>query len=273
MLDPNIPALFVVSGLVGATMGAPVPEHFAAQVQLRALLEALTHADFVFTRNDGAWLSRRDFIAQTLQRPAAQSAVAHDEPVRLFGPVALVHGAYRSTFSSLRYTDVYLWGETGWCLVSAQDTPLKESVAHGLTAGQVRAHAPWQGRDPVGDDAAVLTTLNDRYVASFREADVAWYDAHLTSDYVVISSDGAYKDRAAALANFALPTFANNFKSFPVSHVQVRHFGDVALIHAANIYELKDGRAGESRYTDIWDRQGGRWRCIAAHITSHKAPR
>jgi ketosteroid isomerase-like protein len=55
--------------------------------------------------------------------------------------------------------------------------------------------------------------------------------------------------------------------------VQVRRHGDIALIHAANCYELKDGRRGESRYTDIWHRQDGRWRCIAAHITSHRAPR
>ena len=61
-------------------------------------------------------------------------------------------------------------------------------------------------------------------------------------------------------------------KSFPVDRVQVRQFGDVALIHATNIYELKDGRRGENRYTDIWHRQGGRWRCIAAHITAHKMP-
>jgi len=61
-------------------------------------------------------------------------------------------------------------------------------------------------------------------------------------------------------------------RSFPVAQVRVRQFGDVALIHASNDYLLKDGRSGESRYTDIWHRQGGRWRCVAAHITVHRAP-
>jgi ketosteroid isomerase-like protein len=49
--------------------------------------------------------------------------------------------------------------------------------------------------------------------------------------------------------------------------VSVRRFHDVALVHAENAYELKDGRKGVSRYTDIWQKRDGRWRCIAAHIS------
>ena len=52
-----------------------------------------------------------------------------------------------------------------------------------------------------------------------------------------------------------------------------RRFGDIALIHAENAYERKDRRRGVNRYTDIWRKQAdGRWLCIAAHITTHKAP-
>jgi ketosteroid isomerase-like protein len=62
-------------------------------------------------------------------------------------------------------------------------------------------------------------------------------------------------------------------QSFPVDKVRIRRFGDVALIHAENAYQMKDGRSGVSRYTDIWQKQAnGRWLCIAAHITPHKAP-
>jgi hypothetical protein len=79
----------------------------------------------------------------------------------------------------------------------------------------VPAHETWQGRDPGGDDIAILRTLNENYVNAFREADVAWYDAHLAPDYVVVSGDGSFHDRAAALANFAKPSFATFMKSFP----------------------------------------------------------
>ncbi len=67
----------------------------------------------------------------------------------------------------------------------------------------VPAHKAWRGADPFGDDLTVLRLLNEQYVNAFREADVGWYDAHLADDYVVISGDGSFHDRAAALANFA----------------------------------------------------------------------
>jgi ketosteroid isomerase-like protein len=51
-----------------------------------------------------------------------------------------------------------------------------------------------------------------------------------------------------------------------LDQVRIRRYGDVALIHAENVAELKDGRQVTSRYTDIWYKQDGRWLCIAAHI-------
>ena len=138
--------------------------------------------------------------------------------------------------------------------------------------GVTPAHAPWTGRDPTGDDLEVLRLLNESYVDAFRKSDIAWYDAHLAPDYRVFSGDGSHNDRAMALANFAQPTFATRMKSFPVGKVQIRRFGDIALIHAENAYELKDGRRGVSRYTDVWQKKEGRWLCILAHINVHQAP-
>lgn len=114
---------------------------------------------------------------------------------------------------------------------------------------RARLHAPWQGKDPAGNDLAVLRQLNESYVRAFREADVAWYDAHLAPDFVVVNNDGSYHDRARALAEFAEPFFATYMRSFPVDKVRIRRFGDV------------------------WRKQAdGRWLCIAAHITTHKPP-
>jgi uncharacterized protein (TIGR02246 family) len=204
-------------------------------------------------------------------------ATYDDVRVRLFGPVALVHGLFEALYrdgkvAKVRYTDVYVWNGAAWRLVSGNNTALKDGASPRQQTGAAPAHGGWRGHDPTGDDSAILRTLNENYVKAFREADVAWYDAHLAPDYVVISGDGSFHDRAAALANFAKPSFATSMKSFPVDNVSIRRFGDVALINAENAYELKDGRKGVSRYTDVWHQQDGRWRCIAAHITVHKPP-
>ena len=287
-----IALLFSLAGSV--TSAAPTqsePPTELAETQLRAgnhrlvnvaiglgsnPMDAMIGEDFLLTDGDGTWHDRAGFLAQMRRRAPQHGSSDEDMRVRLFGPVALLHGVFGAAVdgvvSKVRYTDVHVWAGSAWRLVSAHNTPLRSGVPAPLQSGTAPSHKPWQGQDPTGDDFAVLRALNENYVKAFRESDVAWYDAHLAPDYVVISSDGSFHDRAAALANFAKPTFATHMKSFPVDRVTVRRFGDVALIHAENAYELKDGRKGVSRYTDIWHKRDGRWLCIAAHITAYKAP-
>jgi ketosteroid isomerase-like protein len=287
-----LPALFVLSGLVGMTHAASVPEPELAEAQLRAvnhrfigatvdvngdLMEALTHEDFLLTEADGSWRGRDEFIARTRRQAPLPAAASQGMQVRLFGPVALVHGVFTAHDAAgrparVRYTDVHVWSATEWRLVSVQHTSMQDRVELPARRGSVPAHGVWQGQDPDRDDTGLLHALNESYVKAFRDADVAWYAAHLAPDYLVVSGDGSLHDRASALQRFAQPVFATAMRSFPVGRVQVRRFDDVALIHAENAYELKDGRKGVSRYTDIWHKRGGRWFCIAAHITEHRAP-
>jgi len=284
--------LAVVAGLVSpAAPAAPVPPPAIAAAQLRAInhrfvdafvvdhgefIERLTHEDFLLTAYDGVWHERASFLKQ-MRAPALTGASYDDVRVRLFGAVALVHGLFEGvaaggSTSRVRYTDVYVWNGADWRLVNGQNTRVRADTPLRQQSATVPAHKAWRGTDPLGDDLTVLRLLNEQYVNAFREADVGWYDAHLADDYVVISGDGSFHDRAAALANFARPTFATSIASFPVDKVSIRRFDDVALIHAENAYALKDGRRGISRYTDIWVKRDGRWLCVAAQITVHRAP-
>jgi uncharacterized protein (TIGR02246 family) len=284
-------ALFVMLGLVGGT-AQPVPAHGVAEAQLRAinhrfigatvdvqgdLMDSLTHEDFLLTDGDGSWRGRDEFVAHMRRQPPLPAASDEGMQVRLFGPVAVVHGLFAARdgagrLARVRYTDVHVWSGTAWRLVSVQNTQLADDAVATPGTGMSPHYAAWMGRDPSEDDTRLLQALNDSYVKAFRDADVAWYGAHLAQDYVMVSGDGAQWDRAAALSRFSRPTFATSMRSFPVDKVTVRRFHDVALIHAENAYELKDGRKGVSRYTDIWQKRDGRWLCIAAHISVHKAP-
>jgi ketosteroid isomerase-like protein len=290
---PQVPPLFVLAGLLGDTADpTPPPPEAVALLQLKALdprcigpaidprddlREALLHDDFLHTAADGSWHGRAAYLQQGLGGEALPGGRLEAMQLRQFGPVALVHATWtlpdhRAAPSALRGTNVYLWNGRAWRLVSRQDTAVRAGVPLPLQQGPALQIDAWRGQDPTGDDEAVLTQLNASYVQAFREADVVWYDAHLAADYTVFSGDGTWNDRAAALAVFARPTFATSLASFPVDQVQVRRFADVALIHAENAYRLQDGRHGVNRYTDIWHRQAGRWRCVHAHITVHRAP-
>jgi hypothetical protein len=53
--------------------------------------------------------------------------------------------------------------------------------------------------------------------------------------------------------------------------VQIRIYGDVALVQATGAYVRKDGTAGRSRYTDVYVRSGEDWKVVSAQITRVKA--
>ena len=114
------------------------------------------------------------------------------------------------------------------------------------------------------NDRDTLEALNRNYIRSVQESDVRWFDEHLAPDFLNTNPDGSLVDRAAFLKQIAPPC--------PVAHlaiedVRIRFFGDVAVIHARTTYKKGDGQPGSGRYTDIWARADGRWRCIAAHVT------
>jgi ketosteroid isomerase-like protein len=292
LIRSAIPVIALLAAGVAETASVPAPAGALAEVQLRTInhrfvsgfmradgefIEALTGSDFLLTDASGQWLGRADHL-KLMREPSGLDGVSYrDVEVRMFGPTALVHGVFEATAPGgkvmrVRYLDVYSRDGAAWRLVNGQNTLIEDGVSTALQRGPTMAYGSWSGRDPEGEDLEVLKKLNASYVQAFRDADTAWYDKHLAHGYVVIYPDGSYHDRNGALANFAQPMFATHMKSFSLDKVRVRRFGDVALIHAENVAELKkDGRKLTSRYTDIWHKQDGRWLCIAAHINDVRA--
>jgi ketosteroid isomerase-like protein len=288
-----IPSIFLLANPVTGSWqsSAEMPAHVS-----ETLLRAINHrmvssryarvddftaktiaSDFLAIGKDGAWLDRDQFL-QRLGEKREQVEVYYDD-VRLqnFGNSGLIHAVATivdndATKRRIRYTDVYVREASGWQLVASQETELGPQSAIALDEGNAPVSKPWNGRDPEGDDIVILRALNERYVDSFRKADVDWYAAHLAPGYLVTFGDGSFHDRAAALADFNIPYFEKNIASFPVDDVKIRVFGELAIIHAENDYRLKDGRKGINRYTDVWRKIDGRWMCVSAHITVHKPP-
>ena len=239
-------------------------------------MRAMTADDFLFTAEDGAWLSREELLTRMRQHRPRTCAMHMEVELRQYGPVALVQGVFQAqadpATQRLRFTDVWLWTGRGWQLVSVQNTALQEGVLAQQHKGDARRRNGSAYSTSKVDDQLQLTELNAQYVQAFREADVAWYETHLAPDYTVVPVNGKFEYRAAAMTDVGVPYFVTSMRSFPVDKVRVRRFADVALIHAENDYVLKDGRQGVSRYTDIWHKTAGMWRCVAAHITVYKAP-
>jgi ketosteroid isomerase-like protein len=116
----------------------------------------------------------------------------------------------------------------------------------------------------MSSDHATLEALNREYIRSVSEADVRWFDAHLSEDFVNSNPDCSLVDKAGFLAQIGR---GSTVKNLGIEDVLIRALGDVALIHARTTYVKADGRPGAGRYTDVWARRGGRWLCVAANVT------
>jgi ketosteroid isomerase-like protein len=113
-------------------------------------------------------------------------------------------------------------------------------------------------------DHDALVKLNRDYIASVQNSDVRRFDEILAADFRCSNPDGSLLDRAGFLEQTARPV---TISKLAAHDVEIRLFGEVAIIHARTSYTLPDGRAGNGRYTDVWARQNGNWRCVSAHVT------
>jgi ketosteroid isomerase-like protein len=113
-------------------------------------------------------------------------------------------------------------------------------------------------------DLEVLTRLNRDYIGSVQNGDVRRFDEILAADFRCSNPDGSLVDRGGFLAQTARPVAISNLAAHDV---EIRMFGDIAIIHARTSYTTADGRAGAGRYTDVWARQNGRWLAVSAHVT------
>ena len=113
-------------------------------------------------------------------------------------------------------------------------------------------------------DRETLLALNRDYIRSVQTSDVGRFAELLAPDFLCSNPDGSLVDREGFLKQTARPVAISNLAA---EDVNIRLFGDVAIIHARTTFTGADGRAGVGRYTDVWTRRDGRWLAISAHVT------
>jgi ketosteroid isomerase-like protein len=110
----------------------------------------------------------------------------------------------------------------------------------------------------------VLLQLNQEYVDAYMNADVDWFAIHLDDDFVCIESDGWILNKEEFSSDAENTPDIVDYK---LHDVDVRVYGDVALVRAAGIWMREDGSMGMSRYTDVYVRRNGEWKVVPAQIT------
>lgn len=118
--------------------------------------------------------------------------------------------------------------------------------------------------DMDGSDKTIFERLNQEYVDAFMNADVEWYRKHLAEDFVVIESDGSVLNKTEFLTNAAKGPDVVDYK---LQDVDVRIYGNAALVQATGVWTEQDGSRGMSRYTDVYVQSVAGWKTVSAQIT------
>lgn len=113
-------------------------------------------------------------------------------------------------------------------------------------------------------EVETLRDLNREYIRAVQTSDVRWFDEKLATDFRCSLPDGSLINRERFLGRAALPL---DISELQVHDVEIRVFGDAAIVHARTTFSMPDGRPGSGRYTDVWSRHQGRWLAVAAHFT------
>jgi len=109
-----------------------------------------------------------------------------------------------------------------------------------------------------------LRILNEQYVRASLAGDVEWYRAHLADEFVCIESDGSVLDKDAFLQMTAK---GSDLAEYRLDEVEVRFYGEVALVRATGSWTAKNGTPGISRDVDVYVRSGDDWKAVSAQIT------
>ena len=113
-------------------------------------------------------------------------------------------------------------------------------------------------------DLDTLRDLNLAYLDSVRTGDVERFRQILSDDFLCSPPDGTLLDKRQFLEHTAKP---RTLARLEADDVRIRVLGDVAIIHAATRYTTLDGQDGRGRYTDVWQKRGGTWLAVSAHVT------
>jgi ketosteroid isomerase-like protein len=121
----------------------------------------------------------------------------------------------------------------------------------------------------LADDVADLRRLDRELVVATYTKDAAWFTKNMSDDYVLITSSGKVKPRAALITELGTPGL--EMQPYEPAEVNVRLFGDTAVITGRIVqkYTYKDDRVeADIRYTDVWVRSAGAWKNVAGHASA-----
>ena len=115
--------------------------------------------------------------------------------------------------------------------------------------------------------------MEDKWEASVPSHDFSTVQGFVAADFVGVSSQGKFTDRASMLAEYKKDK--DTYKSAKNEKLNVKNFGPNVTVVTGRAREKGTGKDGKSfdrtfLFTDTWMLRGGQWQCVASQVNKIK---
>jgi ketosteroid isomerase-like protein len=113
-----------------------------------------------------------------------------------------------------------------------------------------------------------LIKVENDWGNAWAKSDAKFLDQLYATEYFATSSDGIVYGKADGIKDDTSPEYTE--KSFNLSNMRVRLYGEIAVVTGLNIVKFKKGGKAEeinARFTDVFVKRDGRWQCVATQGT------
>ena len=126
----------------------------------------------------------------------------------------------------------------------------------------------------VGKDEAAVLAADRAWAAAIARGDVKTLGELFADEYVIVSANGAMKDKQQEIANLAPAPDVTTYY-FRTEDVTARVYDDAAVVRGRAVWKVKyQGRDIDNnrRYTSTYVKRKGRWLLVAQQISGNIAP-
>jgi len=116
-----------------------------------------------------------------------------------------------------------------------------------------------------------LRAMEDQWVQAELKNDTAFFSALLADGWVTTSPEGVLRNKSQFLAR--LRSGAVKITASRIDDVKVMVYGDAAVVTGRwSGKGTEDGKpfSENLRWTDVYSKIDGRWRCVASHSSAVK---
>jgi ketosteroid isomerase-like protein len=169
-------------------------------------------------------------------------------------------------------------------VISAQKKEEPTSAAPASASGGQKKEAPTAAKPAAAKPAAAaapnaaaknmsVKDMENAWEAAVGKHDAASVEGFIAADFMGVSSKNKFTNRSDVIDEFKKDK--DTYKSAKNEKLNVKMFGPSVTVVTGRAREVgtgKDGKAFDRTFlfTDTWMMRGGKWQCVASHITKIK---